>query len=83
MVYFAAVGSSAPAANKGLKPRGAAKICFRSGRFMLSVTLVVTEHIKEPLLKHIFAAPESVIRLFERGRQRLAACSPPNSALPP
>jgi hypothetical protein len=44
MVYFAAVGFSAPAANKGLKPRGVAKICFRSGRFMLSVTAHNAEH---------------------------------------
>ncbi|SRR6266851_6524668 len=29
----------------------------------------VTEHIKQPLLKHIFTAPESVVRLFERGRR--------------
>jgi hypothetical protein len=30
-------------------------------------SLAVTEHIKQPLLKHIFAAPESVVRLLETG----------------
>jgi hypothetical protein len=34
---------------------------------MAEVSEPVTEPIKQPLLKHIFAAPESVVRWFETG----------------